>query len=187
MKSLRVWFYDPSLDSEGIINKLVASIDWPFCHVELQFADDRACSIYMGSKVMLRTRTFESPNYVCLHVPCSDLQHTLAAGHAEHMHSKGVLFSSLQMTSCLLWAHAVPSTKHTFCSKLVTEILQQAGLLQPSIDAHRTSPSALHRLLLAGAQAGHVSLSGRPAADETHAPPSPARRTVALDFRVPRH
>ena len=35
MKSLRVWFYDPALDSEGIINKLVASIDRPFCHDEL--------------------------------------------------------------------------------------------------------------------------------------------------------
>jgi len=35
MKSLRVWFYDPASDSEDIINKLVASIDRPFCHVEL--------------------------------------------------------------------------------------------------------------------------------------------------------
>jgi hypothetical protein len=175
MKHLRVWFYNPALDHEGIINKMVASIDRPFCHVEVQFADDRACSIYMGSSVTLRVRTFESPNYVCLNVPCSDVQHTLAAGHAEHIHEQGLLFSSLQMTSCLLWAHAAPSAKHTFCSKLVTEILQQAGLVSISVDAHRTSPSALHRLLLA------------------QAPPAPliapvvlSVRTVALDFKIQR-
>jgi len=176
MKSLRVWFYDPAADSEGIINKLVASIDRPFCHVELQFADDRACSIYMGSAVALRTRTFDSPNYVCLRLPCTDVQHTLAASHAEHMHGKGLLFSSLQMTSCLLWASAVPSPKNTFCSKLVTEILQQAGLVGPGVDAHSTSPSALHRLLQAQAQA--------PPAVAPPLPPS--ERTAALDFKVQR-
>ena len=175
MKSLRVWFYNPALDNEGIINKVVASIDRPFCHVELQFADDRACSIYMGSSVTLRIRTFESPNYVCLKLPCSDVQHTLAAGHAEHIHSKGLLFSSLQMTSCMLWAHAVPSAKHTFCSKLVTEILQQAGLVNSSVDAHRTSPSALHRLLLAQAPAAPLLVA-----------PVTGRLTMALDFKVPR-
>jgi len=174
MKSLRVWFYDPAADSEGIINKLVASIDRSFCHAELQFADDRACSIYMGSAVALRTRTFDSPNYVCLRLPCTDVQHTLAAGHAEHMHGKGLLFSSLQMTSCLLWARAVPSAKNTFCSKLVTEILQQAGLVGPGVDAHNISPSALHRLLQAQAQAPPAL-----------APPlKPSERTASLDFRV---
>jgi len=177
MKTLRVWFYDPASDSEGLINKLVASIDWPFCHVELQFADDRACSIYMGSAVALRTRTFDSPNYQCLRLACSDHQHTLAAGHAKHLHGKGLLFSSLQMTSCLLWASAMPSNKHTFCSKLVTEILQQAGLVGAGVDAHSTSPNGLHRLLRTQALAAVAPVA---------LPPPPSQRTVALDFRVPR-
>ena len=176
MKTLRVWFYDPASDSEGLINKLVASIDRPFCHVELQFADDRACSIYMGSAVALRTRTFDSPNYQCLRLACSDHQHTLAAGHAEHLHGKGLLFSSLQMTSCLLWARVVPSARHTFCSKLVTEILQQAGLVGRAVDAHSTSPSALHRLLQAQALPPPALAP----------PPLPSQRTAALDFKVPR-
>jgi len=113
---------------------------------------------------------------VCLRLPCTDVQHTLAAGHAEHMHGKGLLFSSLQMTSCLLWAGAVPSAKHTFCSKLVTEILQQAGLVNPSVDAHSTSPSGLHRLLKAQAVVAAVAPP----------PPPPSQRSIALDFRVPR-
>jgi len=129
----------------------------------------------MGSAVALRTCTFDSPNYVCLRLPCTDVQHTLATGHAEHMHGKGLLFSSLQMTSCLLWARAVPSAKNTFISKLVTEILQQAGLVGPGVDAHSTSPSALHRLLQAQAQA---SPAGAP-------PLQPSERTAAVDFKVP--
>lgn len=174
MKTLRVWFYDPAADSEGFVNKVVASIDRPFCHVELQFADDRACSIYMGSKVAMRTRTFESPNYVCLKIPCSDQQHTLATGHAEHLHDLGLVFSSLQMTSCLFWTRAMPNPKHTFCSKLVTEILQQAGLVSDKIDAHVTSPSALHRLLQS---------------QEKIAPLLVPRsiQSLILDFKVPRH
>jgi len=174
MTTLRVWLYDLASDSEGLINKVVASIDRPFCHVELQFEHDRACSIYMGSAVALRARTFDSPNYQCLRLACSDHQHTMAAGHAEHLHGKGLFFSSLQMTSCLLWAGNMPNPKHTFCSKLVTEILQQAGLVHASIDAHSTSPSGLHRLL----QAQAVVAAPEPA------PPPLSLRTVALDFRV---
>ena len=174
MKCLRVWFYDPASDSEGIINKLVASFDRPFCHVELQFADDRACSIYMNSAVALRTRTFDSPNYVCLRLACTDVQHTLAAGHAEHMHSKGLLFSSLQMTSCLLWTRVLPSASHTFCSKLVTDILQQAGVLGAAIDSQSTTPSALHRLL------EPLSRQQRTGAKIKASVPS-----MALGFRVP--
>jgi len=172
MKALRVWFYDPSADSEGLVNKLVSRLDPPFCHVEVQFADDRACSIYMGSAVVLRARTFDSPNYVCLRLPCNNLQHTLAAGHAEHVHRLSLVFSSLQMTSCLLLARAGSSARHTFCSKLVTEILQQAGLVGAGVDAQSTSPSALHRLLA-------------PLHERVRAPanPAPAQRTLALDFR----
>ena len=48
-KPLRVWFYDPSNDTEGIVNKIVAFADPPFCHCELQFPDETACSIYMGT------------------------------------------------------------------------------------------------------------------------------------------
>jgi hypothetical protein len=172
MKALRVWFYDPTADSEGLVNKLVARLDPPFCHVEVQFADECACSIYMGSAVVLRKRTFDSPNYTCLRLPCNNVQHTLAAGHAEHVHSRGLVFSSLQMTSCLLWTRASTNTTHTFCSKLVTEILQQAGLLEADIDAQSTSPSALHRLLA-------------PLQEVARPPPRPVavQRTMALDFR----
>jgi hypothetical protein len=174
MKTLRVWFYDPAADSEGFVNKLVSRLDSPFCHVEVQLSDDRSCSIYMGSKVLLRPRTFDSPNYSCLHVPCSDVQHTLATGHAEHMYSQGLTFSSLQMTSCFLWSPASSSPYHTFCSKLVTEILQQAGVLGTNIDAQKTSPSALHRLLEPLSQQKRVVVK-IPA----------AQRTMALDFKLP--
>jgi len=78
MLSLRLWFYDPVSDSEGFINKLVTRLDQPFCHVEAQFEDNLACSIYMGSAVVLRKRTFDSANYSCVRMPCSRAQHQAA-------------------------------------------------------------------------------------------------------------
>jgi len=175
MKALRVWFYDPASDSEGFINKIVSVLDRPFCHVEVQFHDNRACSIYMGGTVALRERTFDSPNYVCLTLPCSDVQHTLAAGHAEHMHGAGLVFSTLQMTSCLTWARSPANPRLTFCSKLVTEILQQAGLVADGVDAQVVSPSALHRLLLPQC----AGLARR----RTVAPMASGLPSMALDFK----
>jgi hypothetical protein len=56
----------------------------------------------------------------------------------------------------------------------VTEILQQAGVLGTNIDAQKTSPSALHRLLEPLSQQKRV-LVQTPA----------AQRTMALDFKLP--
>jgi len=78
----------------------------------------------MGSAVVLRARSFDSSNYVCLRVPCNDVQDTLVAGHAEHVYGLDLVFNSLQMTSCLMWSRTDNNAKHTSCSKLVTEILQ---------------------------------------------------------------
>jgi hypothetical protein len=41
--SFRVWFYNPDKEhttSYNVINKLVAGLTPPFCHVELQFPDE---------------------------------------------------------------------------------------------------------------------------------------------------
>ena len=176
MKALRVWFYDPAADSEGFINKLVSSVDKPFCHVEVKFANNRGCSIYMGGKVALRERTFDSPNYVCLSVPCNNVQHTLAMGHAKHMHCAGLVFISLQMALCLAWAPATKNPWLTFCSKLVTEIIKQAGLLDGGINPQGVSLSALHCMLLPQCACGTRRRAGTPAAS--------LLPSMALDFKA---
>ena len=68
---LKVWFYDPSDDTEGIVNKIVALADPPFCHCELQFPDDTACSIYMGTCVIMKKRSFDAGHYHCIELDAS--------------------------------------------------------------------------------------------------------------------
>ena len=158
MPCVRLWFYDPAGDSEGWINKVVARIDPPFCHVELQFEDKHACSVYMGSAVLFREREFDAPNYTCVLVPCGAEQYARAYSHARRVASSGVLFSSLQMYSCVLWAPLANSERITFCSKLVADILRSADILSQDIEPHTVTPSALHRLAepLARARAAPV-------------------------------
>jgi hypothetical protein len=60
------WFYSPAKDRVtglNVINKIVAGVDPPFCHVELQFPSGEACSIVMQGVVSLRKRPFDSEFY----------------------------------------------------------------------------------------------------------------------------
>lgn len=147
MPELRVWFYDPSYDSEGVFNRLVASLDGPFCHVELQFANACACSIYMGCEVTMKIRSFSSDNYTCVSIPCTITQELRARSFAEIQTSNRVQFSTIQMSSCVTWFQTANDSSKTFCSKLVSETLQAADLLPHTIDSRQISPSALYRII----------------------------------------
>lgn len=153
MPHLRVWFYNPTNDSQGLVNKIVARLDPPFCHTEIQFTNNVACSIYMGSEVMMRERAFESANYSCVQVHCSITQETAARAFASTCVEKKLAFSTLHMSTCMLLADAFDDPSKTFCSKLVYDILFTAGILSAKPKRHSVSPSALHRLLLEHASA----------------------------------
>ena len=74
--SVRVWFYNPQQDrttSYNFINKIVAGLTPPFCHVELQFPDGDACSIVMHDTVRMRKRTFDEEYYTCVSIPSTAL------------------------------------------------------------------------------------------------------------------
>ena len=91
---LRVHFYDPSDDEEGIVNHIVSRLDPPFCHCELQLPDDMACSIYMNSKIHFRKRQFRNKNYVCLRIQCTKWNVDLARLKIEELIKKDLSFSS---------------------------------------------------------------------------------------------
>ncbi len=55
MQALLVHFYNPVKDKDGLINKLVAYVDPPYCHCELEFANGESCAVYMGGRVHLKT------------------------------------------------------------------------------------------------------------------------------------
>ncbi len=67
MSQCTVWFYNPQNDSgltsANLINKFVASVSPPFCHVELQFPSGEACSIVMHGTVRMGKRTFDPDFY----------------------------------------------------------------------------------------------------------------------------
>ena len=147
---LKVWFYDPTNDSEGFFNKAVSYSDPPFCHCELQFPNSMTCSIYMGSTVCFRERSCFSDAYTVLEVPATHDQIQVAYEVCHRNYTAKKKFSTMEMLSCISpWKQTKPSldSQYTFCSKLVAEALQSANVLPQSLST-TISPSALYRALL---------------------------------------
>lgn len=171
MPKLCMWFYNPQSDASGIVNKLVSRLDPPYCHCELQFQDGAACSIYMGSKVALKTRTFSSTHYDAVVLECEKPAYDRMRQTAQALADREVGFSTLRMTASLVWLPTALPEDTTFCSELCADVLQSGGLLVPSLDTAKVTPSGLHRLV-----------SERQALVPA-APPQPTR-SVAIGFRV---
>jgi hypothetical protein len=133
-----VWFYSPAKDRVtglNVINKIVAGLDPPFCHTELQFPSGEACSIVMSGRVSMRARAFDPDFYTGVRIdapaPAVGKALALARGHEERQTAFGV------------------GGARTFCSKLVADLLRESGMV-PEEELGRTlfiSPSALFRRL----------------------------------------
>ena len=168
MPRVRLWFYNPSQDTSGWLNKVVSRLDPPYCHCELQFADDVACSIYMGTAAGMRRRSFDVSSYDCVEVPCTAQEHAAMYATAAAIVAHEVQFSTLRMTGCMLWMPVSDNERFTFCSKLCVDILQSAQVLPAPVEPGKTTPSGLHRLL---------------ARMPPRAPPAPVGPCMALDFK----
>jgi len=142
---LTAWFYNPASDRHGWMNKLIAMLDAPFCHVELQFPDSTAYTVYMGSEVVKKQRSFNNACYSAVCIPCTGAQCVVARGVADRLHQARLRCSALDMTSCVFGVEMCKDT--TFCSKLVAQILHESKLLPASVDFHTVSPSKLHHSL----------------------------------------
>jgi hypothetical protein len=108
-----LYFYNPDKDyvtGFNLVNKIVAGLSPPFSHVELQFPFGMACSIVMNETVRIRESTFDPEFYtgVVLHAPPQAVFKMLALTqlHVE----RGIPFGVI--------------AGHTFCSKLVAELLR---------------------------------------------------------------
>jgi hypothetical protein len=147
---LKIHFYDPLGDQDGMINHLVRKTNGPYCHCEVQFINGLACSIYMGTTVCLKHRGFDESRYTTLTIPCSKQGHTSALDLAHRYYDSGVKFSGFKMASSML---SIPLNvfsveQHgTFCSELVANLLVSAGVLPRTTMTHCVTPSSLYRLL----------------------------------------
>tara|TARA_B100001094_G_scaffold330950_2_gene397629 strand:- start:5432 stop:5944 length:513 start_codon:yes stop_codon:yes gene_type:complete len=132
-------------DNTGYFNKMVAYIDGPFCHCEIQFPDETAFTVYMGTNVIKKQRHFDHSKYTCVKIPCSFQQIKTAREYADTEADMDRSFSLLMMTLAFS-ALSVPESQGTFCSKLCADILIAANLFTAQ-DTRHISPSALFRWL----------------------------------------
>jgi hypothetical protein len=123
------------------------------CHVELVFEDDMAFSIFAGSNLFFKQRSFSNPDYVLIPLSISNAEYTniynfcqSAATHDIGFTDFGMVFSYFQPKHCP-FINTAPSMQvgRTFCSKIVAEALQFAGT--PEVEhliPCTTTPSCLY-------------------------------------------
>lgn len=150
---LTLAFLVPTPDDHWL-NRLTAKVSThPVCHVELYFESINQCfSILSGEKAGFRCKNLSNPNYqlVSLLVSSNEYDHTLE--FCRSVANQDMCFDERGM-----WASWFPSvlccsscdynSQHkgmTFCSKIITEALQFAGVreVQQLVPAC-TTPSVL--------------------------------------------
>jgi hypothetical protein len=150
MDKLLVHFYNPALDKDGLLNKLVAYADPPYCHCELEFATGQSCAIYMGGQTHIKTRKFDPKSYDTITVECTPDQHNKALRLAEALAAEGQRFSKRTMLASKFARIPVPDARaYTCCSKLCGELLQAADVLAHDTAVARLTPSGLHNAITA--------------------------------------
>ena len=108
----------------------------------------------MNSVITYRSRKFSSPNYTCIGVKCTSVQQTTCRNFSKGLTESNIPFSTVRMANSFFRLPSMNLThedkiKHgTFCSELVTEILQAGDILPKSIQAKYVTPSELARTLL---------------------------------------
>ena len=142
-----IWFYNPQKDEQGFLNKVIAYADPPFCHCEMQFEDEMACSIYMGTTVVFKKRSFDVEYYTPVYLNTTQNQAHHAYKLCHDAATNQTQFSSMQMLACIApWPWGRSNEKFTYCSKLIAGILIDSNIV-PSDMERLSTPSHLFRNL----------------------------------------
>jgi hypothetical protein len=157
MHSLKLHFYNPKKDTEGVWNKIVSYLDPPYCHCEIEFLNGLSCAVYINGPVHMKTRTFDTNFYDCVTIPCSASVYHRALDYCSLKATEAEPFSLAMMLSTKITPLRLVKTG-TFCSKMCVEALQHAGVLADDVNARLVTPSGLHHILTA--PAAHVEHSG---------------------------
>lgn len=147
-------FLFPSENDSQPLNKIVARISkYKTCHVEIVFEDDMAFSIFAGSSLFFKKRSFSNPNYslLSLAIPHSEYAGLYnfcqsAVTHNLGFTDVGMVLSVLQPAHCPIF-NTSPSVQvgYTFCSKIIAEALQFAGTPEAEhLIPCTTTPSCLY-------------------------------------------
>jgi hypothetical protein len=123
-------------EKDDFLNRLVARMSKrKVCHVELVFEDSMAFSIFAGSDVYFRQRSFSNPDYHLISIAVPDAEYQGIYGFCRSAVAHGIRFSDYGMFASYLQPRGCPFLNtsestvsgHTFCSKIVTEALQFGG------------------------------------------------------------
>lgn len=156
-------FYSPPA-TDPFLNRIVAHVDGPSCHVELAFpmanyrmssgeetVSMQAVCVMFGQAVEISEKRFTRKNYVFQFIPVTSRQRAQVFDMAKKICHDRAVFSPYSMIATFvrflpLWY--APTAPHaTCCSILTTQLLQAGGVLDPSLNARRVTPSGLQLLL----------------------------------------
>jgi len=146
MPCLKLQFYNPKKDTEGMWNKLVSYLDPPYCHCEIEFLQGLACAVYLNGVVHMKRRQFDPTFYDCVAIACPTAAYDRALDYCTRRSEEQQPFS----LSMMLGSKFAPlrfASSGTFCSKLCAEALQEADVLSRDLSASRVTPSGLYALL----------------------------------------
>lgn len=141
-------------DKDPVFNHIVARMcKHSICHAELVFEDNLAFSIYAGQRVFFRPRTFSNPDYELISLAVSPTEYQSAYCFCKQAAENDIGFTDTGMLAAYFQPKGCPcintssslATGHTFCSKIVTEALQFAGVSEvDALTPCTTTPSCLY-------------------------------------------
>lgn len=133
---LALAFLHPAPD-DPIVNRLTAAISThKLCHVELVFegapTSSRAFSIFLGTTAGFRAKTFGNPDYEMVSLSVSASEYEACLRFCAVAHSRNYTLDSAGMYASAVHPGCAGVPSHvagkTFCSKIITEALQAAGV-----------------------------------------------------------
>ena len=140
-------------EEDAFLNRLVARMSkHKVCHVELVFEDDMAFSIFAGGDVFFRQRSFANPDYHIISISVPASEYLAAYSFCQSAVQHNISFSSYGMYASYLQPNKCPflntggsvQVGSTFCSKIVTEALQFASVVEAEhLIPCTTTPSCL--------------------------------------------
>jgi len=146
-RKVRVCFYEPKSANEPWLNILAAQIGkWStnhyVSHVEIQFEDERSCSIFGGETVFFRRRSYSNPHYIVKSFTVEAKNYENMYAYCADMEGQ-VTFSDLKMF-CSPYLGLFSNRDATFCSELVTRVLQRGQVdIVKGLNASRCTPASL--------------------------------------------
>ncbi len=157
-KILTVAFLRPAPEDHWM-NRLTARASMhPFCHVELFFESLNLCfSIEWNERAGFRFKNLSNPNYHLVSLCVSAREYDACLDFCKSAATQHLLFDNLAMwrawfPTALTCTPCDPSSQHkgrTFCTKIITESLQFAGLgeVERLLPAS-TTPSSLYHAVV---------------------------------------